>query len=57
MRHQGKLVYAQFDGYRRIVAEAPDRKTAGLYMDATMVYHFGGWAAFLKPVNKSREEK
>ena len=34
-----------------------DRKTAGLYMDATMVYHFGGWAAFLKPVNKSREEK
>ena len=22
-----------------------------------MVYHFGGWAAFLKPVNKSREEK
>ena len=34
-----------------------DRKTAGLYMDATMVYHFGGWAAFLNPVNKSREEK
>ena len=28
-----------------------------VYMDATMVYHFGGWAAFLKPVNKSREEK
>ena len=22
-----------------------------------MVYHFGSWAAFLKPVNKSREEK
>lgn len=57
MRHQGKLVYAQFDGYRRIVAESPDRKTAERYMDATMVYHFGGWTAFLKPVNKSREEK
>ena len=40
------------------MAECTDRKTAGLYMDdATMVYHFGGWAAFLKPVNKSREEK
>jgi hypothetical protein len=39
------------------MAECTDCKTAGLYMDATMVYHFGGWAAFLKPVNKSREEK
>ena len=53
----GKLISAQFDSYRRSMAECTDRKTAGLYMDATMVYHFGGWAAFLKPVNKSREEK
>ena len=57
MRHQGKLVYAQFDGYRRIVAEAPDRKTAERYMDALMAYHFGGWAAFFGSVNKSREVK
>ena len=39
------------------MAECTDRKTAGLYMDVTMVYHFDGWAVFLKPVNKSREEK
>lgn len=57
MRHQGKLVYAQFDGYRRIVAESPDRKTAERYMDTLMIYQFGGWAAFLGAVNKSREEK
>ena len=57
MRHQGKLVYAQFDGYRRIVAEAHDRKTAERYMDALMAYHFGGWAAFFGSVNKSRKVK
>jgi len=39
------------------MAECTDRKTAGLYMDATMVYHFGGWAAFFGSANKSREEK
>lgn len=39
------------------MVECTDRKTAGLYMDAMKGYHFGGWAAFLKPVNKSREEK
>lgn len=53
----GLLISVQFDSYRRIVAECTDRKTAERYMDAMMVYHFGGWAAFLKPVNKSREEK
>mgnify|MGYP002673565408 CR=1 FL=1 len=55
--HQRKLVYAQFDGYRRIVAESPHRKTAERYMDTLMIYQFGGWAAFLGAVNKSREEK
>ena len=53
----GLLISAQFDSYRRIVAECTDRKTAERYMDAMMVYHFGGWAAFFESVNKSREEK
>lgn len=38
----GLLISAQFDSYRRIVAECPDRKTAERYMDAMTVYHFGG---------------
>ena len=53
----GLLISAQFDSYRRIVAECPDSKTAERYMDAMMVYHFGGWAAFFESVNKPREEK
>ena len=53
----GLLISAQFDSYRRIVSECPDRRTAERYMDAMMVYHFGGWAAFFGSVNKSREEK
>ena len=51
------MVSAQFDGYRRIVAESPDRKTTERYMDTLMIYQFGGWAAFLGAVNKSQEEK
>lgn len=53
----GLLISAQFDSYRRIVAECPDRKTAERYMDAMTVYHFGGWTAFFESVNKPREEK
>lgn len=53
----GLLISAQFDSYRRIVAECSDRKTAEGYMDALMVYHFGGWAAFFESVNQSQEEK
>lgn len=53
----GLLISAQFDSYRRIVAECPDRETAERYMDALMVYHFGGWAAFFESVNKSREDQ
>lgn len=51
----GLLIAAQFDSYRRIVAECPDRKTAERYMDALMVYHFGGWSAFFGSTNISRE--
>ena len=39
------------------MAECTDRKTAGLYMDATMVYHFGGWTALFESVNKLQEDK
>lgn len=50
----GILIAAQFDSYRRIVAECPDRRTAERYMDALMVYHFGGWSAFFGSINTSR---
>lgn len=52
----GFLIAAQFDSYRRIVAECPDRKNAENYMDALMVYHFGGWTALFKAVNELRED-
>lgn len=39
------LISAQFDSYRRIVAECPDRQTAETYMRSLMTYHYGGWAA------------
>lgn len=52
----GLLISVQFDSYRRIVAECPDRKAAEQYMDALMVYHFGGWSAFFETVNQSQEE-
>lgn len=50
----GLLICAQFDSYRRIVAECPDRKAAEQYMDSLMIYHFGGWTAFFDSVNKSQ---
>ncbi len=48
----GLLISAQFDSYRRIVAECHDRKSAESYMAALMVYHFGGWAAFFESISK-----
>ena len=50
----GLLISAQFDTYRRIVAECADRKAAETYMDALMTYHFGGWTAFFESVNPSQ---
>ena len=41
----GLLISAQFDDYRRIVSECPDRETAEKYMDSLMTYHSGGWTA------------
>ena len=53
----GLLISAQFDSYRRIVTECPECKTDEKYMDALMLYHFGGWNAFFESVNRSREGK
>lgn len=52
----GLLISAQFDSYRRIVTECPDRKTAENDMDALMVYHFGGWTAFFESLNRTGGE-
>ena len=42
----GILISAQFDSYRRVAAECPDRKTAEQHMDTLMVYHFDGRIVF-----------
>ena len=55
----GLLISAQFDSYRRIVTECPDRETAEAYTDAMMTYHFGGWTALFTSNDKayrSRED-
>ena len=52
----GLLIAAQFDSYRRIVAECSDRRTAEKYMDELMVYHFGGWAALFASIGRPRKE-
>lgn len=48
----GLLISAQFDSYRRIVLECPDRRMAEEYMDLLMIYHFGGWNAFFEAMRK-----
>ena len=52
----GLLISAQFDSYRRIVAECSGRKAAEKYMDALMIYHFGGWTAFFDSINNPQED-
>lgn len=39
----GLLISLQFDSYRRIVSECPDRQCAEKYMQYLMTYHLGGW--------------
>lgn len=51
----GLIISGQFDSYRRIVAECPDRQTAEEYMNSLMVYHFGGWMALFRSANQSQE--
>ena len=49
------LIAAQFDSYRRIVAECRDRQTAERYMGSLMTYHYGGWTALFDAAKKERE--
>ena len=44
----GMLISLQFESYRRIVADCPDRESAQHYMNALMTYHFGGWTALFQ---------
>lgn len=53
----GLLIAAQFDSYRRIVAECPDRERAEHCMHALMTYHFGGWAALFQEKTKEGEHE
>lgn len=50
----GFLISLQFDGYRRIVAECSDRKTAEKYMDSLMTYNLGGWTYLFASDKKNR---
>ena len=49
------LISAQFDSYRRIVAECPDRQTAERYMSELMTYHYGGWVALFDETEQTQE--
>ena len=51
----GLLISAQFDSYRRIVIDCPDRQAAEKYMSSLMVYHLAGCTALFESVNKSQE--
>ena len=52
----GLLISVQFDCYRRIVAEYPDRDAAESCMNSLMTYHLGGWMAIFKASEKEDME-
>ena len=52
----GLLISAQFDGYRRIVLDCPQRETAERYMASLMTYHFGGWTALFDSATHVQED-
>lgn len=52
----GLLISAQFDGYRRIVLDCPQRETAERYMASLITYHFGGWAALFDSASHAQED-
>lgn len=52
----GLLISAQFDGYRRIVLDCPQRETAERYMASLMTYHFGGWTALFDSASHAQED-
>lgn len=51
----GLLISAQFDSYRRIVSECPDRRNAESYMSSMMKYHLGGWTALFDSLKSAQE--
>ena len=53
----GLLISAQFDSYRRIVVECPDRRTAQACMNSLMTYHLGGWVALFHSVKEEDSVK
>lgn len=53
----GLLISSQFDSYRRIVTDCPDRETAEKYMSALMTYHFGGWVALFDSADKLQRKE
>lgn len=52
----GLLISSQFDSYRRIVIDFPDRQTAEKYMHSLMTYHIGGWVALFNSAKNSQED-
>ena len=52
----GLLISVQFDAYRRVIRECPDRQAAEAYMQVLMTYHLGGWPALFDSVHKQQEE-
>lgn len=52
----GLVISVQFDSYRRIIASCRDRETAERYMNALMIYHFGGWTALFDAADHTKQE-
>ena len=52
----GLLISLQFDSYRRIVSECPDRQCAEKYMQSLMTYHLGGWEKLFDMTQNSQED-
>ena len=52
----GLLISSQFDSYRRIIAECPDRQSAEFYMHSLMIYHTGGWNTLFHSFNTTKED-
>ena len=50
------LISSQFDSYRRIVIDCPDRQTAEKYMHSLMTYHLGGWSALFDSAKNAQED-
>ncbi len=50
------LISSQFDSYRRIVIDCPDRQTAEKYMHSLMTYHLGGWSALFDSEKNAQED-